>query len=233
MTNTTVCDEDGIALMTMISLLLVLSVLSAALLLSSSTEARIAASFQAGLEGRHAADAAAERALVDLASTADWNGALDGSVRSSFIDGPASGPRSFAGRQFDLDEERHLLNCGRRAACTDAELDAVTAERPWGSNNPRWQLYAHGPLARLSTRGSTSRLYIAVWVADDPSETDGSPARDAAGPADPGHGVVLVRAEAFGPGGSRRAVLLRVTRDAGGGAGRPSPVRVVSWRRVL
>jgi hypothetical protein len=62
-----------------------------------------------------------------------------------------------------------------------------------------------------------------VWVADDPSETDGDPAVD-------GNGVVCVRAEARGPAGSRRVVgltLRRVT-DAVGQVG----IRTLAWREV-
>ena len=44
-----------------------------------------------------------------------------------------------------------------------------------------------------------SATYIAVWVADDPSETDNNPPADV-------NGVLTVMAQAFGPHGTRRAV---------------------------
>lgn len=225
-------SDEGAALVVVCGLLLVVSTLSAATLLSVSTESKIAAAFQLGVEGRHAADAAAELALVDLGATVDWNTVLDGTVRSSFTDGPPTGPRTLGGVRVDLSAARHVLNCGHAAACTDADLDLVTAERPWGPNNPRWQLYAYGPLGGASAAGDqASRFYVAVFVADDPSETDGNPLRDAAGPTDPGRDVVWVRAEAYGPSGARRAVELIVARTVVGAAAVPS-LRVASWRRV-
>lgn len=225
--------EDGVALLTTVAVLLVVSAVSAALLLSSSTDARIASAFQAGLEGRHAADAAAERALLDLAGTPDWSAALDGSVRSPFVDGPPSGARSLGqGARVDLDQIRNLNNCGHAGACTDAELDAVTAERPWGSNNPRWQLFAYGQLAQMSTLSRTrDGFYVVVLVADDAGETDGQPAQDAASAADPGHGIIVLRAEAFGPTGARHAVELTVERRVLGSPG-TGTVRVLAWKRV-
>ena len=52
----------------------------------------------------------------------------------------------------------------------------TTARRPWGTNNPIWRLYAHGALADLSPSGAIdSNVYVVVWVADDPLETDGLP----------------------------------------------------------
>jgi len=220
------------ALLTVMALLLVVSTLGAAVLLSSSTESRIAFFFRTGLEARHAADAAAERALLDLIAEPDWSLVLSGAVRSRFVDGLPSGPRSPGyGVQLVLDEVRNLVNCGHAVICSDAELDAVTAARPWGANNPRWQLYAYAPLALLLPSGVESRSYAVVLVGDDPAETDGNPLRDAAGVTDPGHGIVLVRAEAFGPGGARRAVELTVARVMRGSPAGPA-VRILGWRTV-
>ncbi len=226
-------DQHGVVLLTTMSALLVLSALAAAVMLSSSTEARIAAAFRAGVEGRHAADAAAERTLVDLAGTADWSAALSGLARSSFTDGPPSGTRTLpGGGRVDLDAVRNLANCGHAGPCSDAELDAVTAARPWGSNNPRWQIFAYGPLAEMSAQSRfRSRFYVVVLIGDDPGEVDGNPAQDALDEADRGHGIVLVRAEAFGPGSARRAVELTVAKALAGTPGARG-VRVLTWKGV-
>ncbi|HKY22282.1 MAG TPA: pilus assembly PilX N-terminal domain-containing protein [Vicinamibacterales bacterium] len=64
-----------------------------------------------------------------------------------------------------------------------------------------WRLFAFSPLSRLqavSERHSTS--YVVVWVADDPR---GQP------------DVLALRAEAFGPRGTRRAVEAVVSRQQG------------------
>ena len=46
-----------------------------------------------------------------------------------------------------------------------------------------------------------------MWVGDDPGETDGDPATD-------GNGHVLLRAEGFGEGGSRRVIEASAVRAA-------------------
>ena len=80
-----------------------------------------------------------------------------------------------------------------------------------------------------------SPYYVVVFVADDPSETDGDPLHDSASP-NPGAGVVALRAEAFGLRGSHKVFECTVAREdaaaptglAPGAAG----VRVLSWREV-
>ena len=111
-------------------------------------------------------------------------------------------------------------------------MDATTGERPHGRNNPRWQLYAYGPLTDLMPRGRiNSRMYIVVWVGDDAAEDDDSPMKDgdpaiAGGPApNPGAGLITVLARSYGPDGTGRTVQATVAR-AGARA------KVVSWRAM-
>ena len=103
--------------------------------------------------------------------------------------------------------------------------------RPWGLNNPRWQLYAWGRLADWLPEGAIDAgFYVVVLVADDPAETDGNPLADGPGS---GFGVVMLRAEAFGPGGTHAAVeqtLARVSADELSRRPDLHGVRVVSWR---
>ena len=193
------------------------------------TEAQIARGFGLGVEGRYAAGAAAERALIDLAAVPDWSGVLDGSVRSRFTDGAPAGTRRLSDATLDLEAVRNQANCGHAWTCSDSEIAAVTSERPWGPNNPRWQLFAYGSLGEVVSPASTSPFYIVALVADDPSERDGNPFHDAVDPAEPGAGMIQIRGEAFGPRGSHRAVALTVAR-VGGAAGGPAALRVISWR---
>jgi len=188
--------------------------------------------FGVGLEGRYAAGAAAERALIDLGASADWTAVLDGSSRSTFNDGAPSGTRRLPDNStIDLDAVRNWANCAHASACSDTELAAVTAERPWGANNPRWQLFAYGLLSEITAPSIVSPFYVIVLVADDPSEQDGNPLRDAVDPMDPGAGVIQVRGEAFGPRGAHRVVALTVARAVTGVAG-PATLRVISWRAL-
>jgi hypothetical protein len=223
-------DERGIALLLAMAVVVMISALSSALTLWTMTEVQIARGFGLGVEGRYAAGAAAERALIDLAASADWNAVLDGSLRSAFTDGAPAGARRLSdGTTIDLDAVRNLANCGHARACSESELVAISSERPWGANNPRWQLFAYGLLGNAIAPSSLSPFYVVVLAADDPTESDGNPWRDAVDPIDPGAGIIQIRGEAFGPRGSHRAVTLTVARTVAGAAD-AAALRVISWR---
>jgi len=158
---------------------------------------------------------------------ADWDQVLAGGVTSTFSDGPV-GPRVLPnGSRLDLAQATAQVNCGK-PMCSVADMDAVTVERPWGANNPQWQLYAHGNLDSLSAPGSIdSRLYVIVWVADDPLENDGQPLvdGDTSNGVNPGDGLLQLLAHAYGPAGARRVVEATMRRAG-------LRVGVISWREV-
>lgn len=218
--------EDGIALVVALLALLLMTALGGALVLITSSETIIAGNFLGSIEAFYAADAAAESAMAELNGIADWNAVLAGSLRSVFVDGPPTGSRTMAdGSTIDLAAIVNQANCGKSASCSAAEMDAVTAERPWGTNNPRWQLYAYGRLRDTEPAATIrSAYYILVLVGDDPAENDGNPLQDGAAPGNPGSGVVAVRAEARGPRGVKRVIEIMVARQA-----RP---RLLSWREM-
>jgi hypothetical protein len=95
-------------------------------------------------------------------------------------------------------------------------MDAYTDDRPWGPNNPRWQLFAYGSMRdMLPTDTINSDTYVIVWIADDPSECDDNPLRDGeacANGVNGGRGVLAMLAHAYGPGGSRRVIEVTVAR---------------------
>jgi hypothetical protein len=208
--------------------MLLMSALGVALVQSTTLETLIARNFRSSIEGQYAAEAVLERAMDDLAATLDWSSVLAGLTRSGFTDGPPSGVRTLAdGSRLDLDRTRNMLNCRKATACSASELVAATAERPWGMNNPDWQLFAYGPLAGLLPGVSVaSTQYVVVLAADDPSENDSDPLRDGIDTSNPGAGVIRLRAEAFGPRGGHQVVELTVERS---GVAQPG-VRVVAWR---
>ena len=220
-------SECGFALFMTLGLGVMLSAMAIGLLFATATDVQIAAAFRNGFEARWAAEAGAHRAAVELASLPDWNLVLDGTVRSAFVDGPAGGLRTVRGAgPLDLDYVRTLADCGHPPPCSDAERDLSTLQRPWGGNNPRWQLFAYAPLDDLLPPGAArSPYYVVVLAADDPAESDGNPARDEASPA-PGAGVLRLRSEAFGPAGAHRVVELIVARP---GALVPA-LRLLGWR---
>jgi hypothetical protein len=210
-------DDRGVALVITLLAIALLMALGLAVVLTTMTEDRIAAAYRDGVEALYAADAAVERALQDIPAAGGWNSIFDGTVTSTFVDGPPGGRRTLSdGGALDLTMETNMVRCGR-AECREADLTAVTAERPWGRNNPRWQLYAYGPLSRLLAAGAIdSRMYIVVWIADDPAESDDDPLADGVAMVNPGKGIAVMRAHAYGPGGVRRVVEATLVENRNG-----------------
>jgi len=207
-------DERGSALVVALLSLLLLTALGLALMMTTTTETLIANNQRLGQEATSAADAAIERAMQDLLAIPDWNRALSGAEQSSFVDGVPSGTRTLPdGTTVDLTAAVNMARCGHVAACSSAEVATNTSERSWAANNPMWQLYAYGPVTDLLPTGTVSSpIYVIVMVGDDPSETDGDPLTDGASAANPGSGVLSLRAEAFGPNGTHRVIEATLAR---------------------
>jgi len=212
-------DERGSALVVALLSLLLLTALGLALTLTTTTETAIAANQRMGQEVMNAADSAIERAMQDLLAVPDWNRVLSGGEQSSFVDGSPGGARALpTGETINLTEIANLASCGRTASCSAGDIATNSPERHWLTNNPVWQLYAYGPATDLlpfSTENSP--IYIVVMVGDDPSETDGDPLTDGNTAANPGSGVLSLRAEAFGPHGTHRIVEATVARTVSTG----------------
>ena len=184
----------------------------------------------------NAAETGLELAAHDLALETDWNVVLSGIKQGRFTDGSPSGTRSIpAGGVVSLTTQTNLLNCGRSSTCTSTQMDANSTDRPWSTNNPRWQPYIFGPLPALGEFMRDVPFYLIVWVADDESEVDGNPLQDGSTLADRGRGVVQFRSEVFAAAGARSAVQALVRRVCWteNMLERCLPgVRVQSWREV-
>jgi len=226
--------QRGIALIMVVLFTAFLSALGLGLLLAVFMDRLATGNIIGSVAMFYAADAAIELAARDLAAAPDWDAVLTGATRSSFTDGAAGGTRGLpGGGVIDLTAATNLLNCGKTGTCTAPQMNANSRERPWGANNPRWQLYAYGPLEQLAPLSRPASCYLAVWIADDGREEDGDPGSDASD-LDPGHGIVRVHAEAFGAGGSRRLIeaeLRRACRGEGVGACLMG-IRVQSWQEL-
>jgi hypothetical protein len=212
-----------IALLAMV----LLTALGMSLTLMTSTEARVSAVYRDGLEALYAVDAAVERAIADLATEPDINRLLTGLVASAFNDGRPGWRTWPDGTSVDLRQLTAMVSCGQ-IVCSDADLDAYSEERPWGRNNPRWQLYAYGPLANLAPDvAGSSRVYVVVWIADDPSENDGQPLLDGEmGEGENiGRGRLSVLAHGYGSAGARRVIEATVARNG-------TRARILSWREI-
>ena len=219
-------SDRGVALIITLLIMMLLSALGLSLTMVTSTEERVADAYLSGNETFHAADAAFQLAVQELNLVPDWSGVLDGSVTSTFIDDQVESRGWPGGLAPTRGQATALVTCGR-TACTPADMDSRTPDRPWGPNNPRWQLFAYGPVKDMSASGSVnSRVYVAVWVGDDPTENDDDAFVDGGeeGGPNPGRGVVTLLVHAYGTS-TRRAIEATVARAASG-------VRVVSWREI-
>lgn len=194
-------NQDGTALIIALMSMVLLTALAAAVVMVSSTEVKIAGNYNNAQETLYAADAAVERVVQDLLLTPRWNDILGGTVQSALIDGSSSTQKMVAG-------SRILLCCGTNSAT--GQLQAATdARNLWGVNNPQWKLFAYAPLNdMLPDVEMDSPSYIAVWVADDPAETDSDPTKDT-------NGTLTIHAEAFGPTGTHKVVEVTVARTSG------------------
>jgi hypothetical protein len=186
-------NDRGSALVIALLATVLLTTLGVGLVMLSNTEGAIASNYRAGSEMLYGADAAVERVVQDLLLVPRWNDILSGSLKSGFVDASLTPTAPFGG-QLDLTA---------LTADIQAQSDATA---PWGANNPLWRLFAYGPLSSMGGLGSIqSSSYVAVWIADDPSEIDNNNQADV-------NGVVTVLAQAFGPNGTIRAVEVTVTK---------------------
>jgi hypothetical protein len=208
--------ENGIAMVLAMMAMLLMTALGVALVLTTSSETMIAGNYRNGSEALYAADAVLERAMDDILTVPDWNKLLDGSTQSAFVDGLSlSTTRTLSdGSTIKVDEALNMANCQKVTACSAADLVAITTERPWGANNPRWQPYAFGNVRDMlpSTDTINSDYYVLLMVADDPSEDDGDPLKDGVAATNPGKGVIAMRAEAFGPRGAHKVIEATLAR---------------------
>jgi Tfp pilus assembly protein PilX len=191
----TVRDERGVALVVALMASMLLTALGMALVLVTDTETMITANYRNNSEALYAADAAVERVVQDLLLVPDWNRIWSEDLKSSFVDGGnCTGTLSTPAGRINL------------TAATTQLQNQTNGENLWGANNPVWEPYACGSIKDLlPDQALESAMYVVVWTADDPSETDGNPQSDA-------NGVLTLHAEAFGSGGTRKLIEVTVAR---------------------
>lgn len=218
--------EHGIALVITLMAVLLISALAFGLSITTTGETSLAGNYRDASEARYAAEAGVERVMQELLLIPDWNTILRGQSLSSFVDGAPSGTRTAPyGGTIDLSGLTNRMNCDKDTACSASDMNAFLPERPWGANNPRWQLYAYGPAEEfIETRTVLSNYYVLVWIADDPTELDNDPLTDGGPPVSTstsssstattngGAGVVSIRAVAFGPSGMQQMVEATVAK---------------------
>ena len=197
--------EKGTALVIALMAVMLLTALGAAVIMVTNTETSISANYKNSVEALYAADAAVERVVQDLLMVPRWNDILNGTATSAFVDGSAADAKTLpGGGQLTLCA---VLPCPANTATgqLQAESDAGAA---WGANNPRWRLFAWGPINEMLPNNTIdSPMYVSVWIADDPAEADGDPAADT-------NGTLTLHAEAYGPAGTRKVIEVTVARTS-------------------
>ncbi|MEP6782655.1 MAG: pilus assembly PilX N-terminal domain-containing protein [Acidobacteriota bacterium] len=228
-------SERGIALILAVLVTTFLSALGIGLMLAVFMDRLANGNMAGSVAMLYAADAGIEFAARELAQAPTVDVVLNGAYRSTFTDGAPSGVRDLpGGGVVDLTAATNMLNCGKITTCTSAQMDANSNERPWGTNNPRWRLFAYGPMAQFTQLTRPADCYLAVWIGDDVREQDGNPQVDAVAADAPGHGIVRVHAETSGIAGSRRVIeaeLARVCPADLAPACLPG-IRVQSWQEL-
>ena len=186
-------DPHGSALLVTMLTAVFVSGLAGALVVVLSTEDAIEGNHRRGVAALYAADGLLEGVVAELTDLPDWQAALSGGRRSAFSSGPILVPLA-DGSTIDLGQETRDLQ---------RELEPVGGV----GVTPRWRLYAWGWFADLVGETDRGRLvYVAAWVRDDRADPD--PGQDL-------NERVVVRAAAFGPFRTRRAVEAAVGRKSG------------------
>jgi len=139
-------NDRGLALLLAVLTTFLVSAITAALVLNTSSESLTGAAFTAAQQALYAAESAAEWAVAELANpAADWPAIAGGTIVSAFVDGAPAGVRQ--------------LRDG-----TPVDIAAVSAA------NPGWHLYAYGWLEDLlPDMNKKVPFYIALLVAPDPA----------------------------------------------------------------
>ena len=206
-------NEDGTALIVALMSIILMTALGAAVVMVSNTETMIANNHKNSQEALYAADAVVERVVQDLLMVPRWNDILAGTTQSGFIDGAMTDPKTLPAGA------RVLLCCSSPSATTQLQADSDSLNL-WGGNNPRWRLFAWGPVSELLPDFPIdSPYYVAVWVADDPADAvpdaQGNPgALPDNDPLADSNGVLTLHAEAYGPGGTRKVIEVTVGRTS-------------------
>jgi Tfp pilus assembly protein PilX len=210
-------SERGSALIATLMVVVLLATLAAALALVISTESVTAANYVAAQQTLYAADAGIERAIAEFRLLTSWQSAPASASSSSDLNDGLSLARAPDGRTLDLVQ----LTARRQS-----ESDMLYPNTP---NRPVWRLFGHASMNQMTGDTANAPPYVAVWVADDPDDSDGDPATDT-------NDVIVVHAAAFGIRGGHREVEATIRREEAMAAGLPGAmridVRLIAWREL-
>jgi hypothetical protein len=220
--------ERGSALLTVLLIMFLFTAIAFGASVVVRTETAVAGRFEEDAQGLYAADAALALAIGELRTIATWTPVLSGLRTSVLSQGGFAGVRNVAGGVVSL-------CCGAGSAADRWAAESRLSPLPARRNVP-WRPFLWAPLQAIAPQTPPSRFFILVAIQDDEEDGDGDTGADR-------NEMVVVRAEAVGPGGLRRGVEALVARQAvpPPGAGQPQPfappppapaVRIVRWREL-
>ena len=188
-------QEDGVALVITMMVMLLLLGLTGAVIPLATTDVAVLANHRRALQMFYAAEALMEWVVHDLERARSWDDVLQGRETSGFRHGSTRVVQS-DGTVRDLNDMTSTLRRTRG---------------PAGGHPERgWQLFAFGPFDALApVGGALGGLTLAAWVADDRGESD----RDL---LDDTNDTLVVYAAAFGMAAAQRAIRATVRRRPDG-----------------
>jgi hypothetical protein len=213
--------ERGTVLLCALMVTALLTTLGASLVMVVITEALVGAHHRASQEALYAAESGVERTIGELRRMASWQTVPAAGAATAL-------PELNDGSLTPVLSDRRRLDLVRLTADRQADSDRSYPNTP---DRPAWRLFGHAPLDRLiGGDAGTAPPYVIVWIADDPGDLDGDPARDS-------NDILLVRGEVVGVRGMHRAVEAAIRRlsaldAAGAGGAMRSDVNVIAWREV-
>ena len=141
---------DGFVLIVVLLAMVLLSALGSALVLTTSTESRIAANFGSSAEGLDAAEAIVEMSLAEIVAVPDWNQLLAGPfvppLSTALRQAPAAWPTA---PRSTCPYVVSMANCGSSTACTSSIWTWRRLIGPGGVTILAGRLFAHGRLADI------------------------------------------------------------------------------------
>ena len=186
-----------------------LTAMGMGLLLATDFDRLAAANVREQLDTHASAGAALEFGTARLAAVPDW-AAVPGGAALPLFNGSTTMPAPAGGQVVDF-----------AAHTADAQQAVYGPAAAWGADTPQFRLAGYGvPADDLPADASLSnRTYVLLWVSDDVADSDGDPSVDS-------NGVLVLRAQAFGPRRTQSIVQSVLGRTA-----TPGVVRRITWSR--
>ena len=135
--------QQGSAVLAVVLVTVLFSAIAISAVVLAHVELVVSGRFARVVEARYAADAALQAAVAELRTIADWTSVIDGSARSSLVEGEWVGS-------------------------VTARLEAETASSPLPARRAvRWRPFLWKSMDALAARDPPSRVLVIVWVGND------------------------------------------------------------------